>query len=89
LDSTGRVAEVGSYKELSSNPDGAFSKLMEFQLTGGDGPPSSSTRLGPPSEEEEIEHELEKTEEEHEDEEPEKEITRAKVKGASDESPRT
>jgi putative ABC transport system ATP-binding protein len=30
------VAEQGTYKELSSNPNGAFSKLMEWQLSGGE-----------------------------------------------------
>lgn len=32
----GRVSEVGSYRELSSNPESAFSKLMEWQMSGGD-----------------------------------------------------
>jgi putative ABC transport system ATP-binding protein len=30
----GTVAEEGSYKELSERPNGAFSKLMEWQLSG-------------------------------------------------------
>ncbi|KAJ5710376.1 ABC transporter integral membrane type 1 [Penicillium malachiteum] len=34
----GTVAEQGSYEELSSRPDGAFTKLMEWQMTGGDAP---------------------------------------------------
>lgn len=43
----GTVAEQGSYEELSSRPDGAFTKLMEWQMSGGDvshppGPPSIS-----------------------------------------------
>ncbi|KAF2104602.1 P-loop containing nucleoside triphosphate hydrolase protein [Rhizodiscina lignyota] len=32
----GRVAEEGTYAELSANKDGAFSKLMEWQLSGGE-----------------------------------------------------
>jgi len=32
----GRVAEVGSFKDLSANPDGAFNKLMDRQMNGGD-----------------------------------------------------
>lgn len=36
LGSDGKVAEQGSYEELSSRPDGAFTKLMEWQMSGGD-----------------------------------------------------
>lgn len=32
----GRVAEQGSYEQLSSRPDGAFTKLMEWQMSGGE-----------------------------------------------------
>jgi putative ABC transport system ATP-binding protein len=32
----GRVAEQGSYEELSARPDGAFTKLMEWQMSGGE-----------------------------------------------------
>ncbi|KAJ5584217.1 uncharacterized protein N7459_004017 [Penicillium hispanicum] len=32
----GTVAEQGSYEELSSRPDGAFTKLMEWQMSGGE-----------------------------------------------------
>ncbi|KAG0157868.1 hypothetical protein PDIDSM_5380 [Penicillium digitatum] len=32
----GKVAELGSYDELSSRPDGAFTKLMEWQMSGGE-----------------------------------------------------
>ncbi|KAI4236682.1 MAG: hypothetical protein LQ349_002408 [Xanthoria aureola] len=38
LSSDGKVAEQGSYHELSNNPDGAFTKLMEWQMTGSDMP---------------------------------------------------
>ena len=36
LSSNGKVAETGTYNELSSNPESAFSKLMEWQMSGGD-----------------------------------------------------
>lgn len=44
LSPDGRVAEQGSYEELSSRPDGAFTKLMEWQMSGGDAsqPPQSA-----------------------------------------------
>lgn len=35
----GKVAEQGSYEELSSRPDGAFTKLMEWQMSGGEPAP--------------------------------------------------
>ncbi|PYH40769.1 ATP-binding cassette permease mdr2 [Aspergillus saccharolyticus JOP 1030-1] len=35
----GKVAEQGSYEELSGRPDGAFTKLMEWQMSGGDATP--------------------------------------------------
>jgi len=36
LSSDGTVAEQGTYKDLSNRPDGAFTKLMEWQMSGGD-----------------------------------------------------
>ncbi|OQD73161.1 hypothetical protein PENDEC_c016G06011 [Penicillium decumbens] len=36
LGNDGTVAEQGSYEELSSRPDGAFTKLMEWQMSGGE-----------------------------------------------------
>ena len=33
----GRVAQVGSYRELSEDKEGAFARLMEWQMTGGKG----------------------------------------------------
>lgn len=36
LSADGKVAEQGSYRELSRNPDGAFTKLMEWQMSGGE-----------------------------------------------------
>jgi putative ABC transport system ATP-binding protein len=56
----GRVAEEGSYKELAARKEGAFAKLMEWQLSG----ESGSGIPGPiPTEEEEIEFDLEAVEE--------------------------
>ena len=37
LSNDGHVAEQGPYRELAANPDGAFSKLMEWQMSGADG----------------------------------------------------
>ena len=31
----GKIAEIGSYDRLSSNPQGPFSRLMEWQMSGG------------------------------------------------------
>ncbi|ROV91482.1 hypothetical protein VSDG_07173 [Cytospora chrysosperma] len=36
LSSDGTVAEVGSYNKLSADPESAFSKLMEWQMSGGE-----------------------------------------------------
>ena len=36
LSADGQVAEQGSYNELSNNPDGAFTKLMEWQMSAGE-----------------------------------------------------
>ncbi|OJD12644.1 hypothetical protein AJ78_06799 [Emergomyces pasteurianus Ep9510] len=71
LSSDGRVAEQGSYKELSSRPDGAFTKLMEWQMSGGEGgvgPLShydSSAARGPPSEKEELQQMLQEGDEDY------------------------
>ena len=61
LSSDGKVAEQGSYNELSNNPDGAFSKLMEWQMSGGEPTNKSGSSLsisaapqGPPSDLEDI-----------------------------------
>ena len=67
ISADGEVAEEGTYEQLSSNPNGAFSKLMEWQLSGGDMP--AQVRQPAPTEEEEIEQELEEAEEEAEEEE--------------------
>ena len=60
LSSDGKVAEQGTYQELSNNPDGAFSKLMEWQMSGGEAKPSTSSMSispeprGPPTDNEEV-----------------------------------
>ncbi|KAI9887145.1 MAG: ATP-binding cassette permease mdl1 [Watsoniomyces obsoletus] len=68
LSSEGKVAEQGTFKELSSKPDGAFTKLMEWQMSGGSGGADDTTPQpqfgappdprGPPTEAEEIQHRL-------------------------------
>ncbi|EEP78441.1 hypothetical protein UREG_03287 [Uncinocarpus reesii 1704] len=74
LDSEGRVAEQGSYKDLSSRPDGAFMKLMEWQISGGESGMTpvahyeGSTVRGPPSEAEELQQMLQDGEDEEYDE---------------------
>ncbi|KAI4760688.1 hypothetical protein E4T52_07408 [Aureobasidium sp. EXF-3400] len=57
IDNDGRVAETGTYNELSKKKEGAFSKLMEWQMSGNEA--AKSRPHGPKiGEEEEIEHEL-------------------------------
>ncbi|KAL4909150.1 hypothetical protein BDW74DRAFT_146080 [Aspergillus multicolor] len=51
LGNDGRVAEQGTYEELSSRSDGAFTKLMEWQLSGGDSKPPVSPSLDSAAEE--------------------------------------
>lgn len=69
----GRVAEQGSYKELSAKPDGAFTKLMEWQMSGGESGVQpvahyeGSTIRGPPSEAEELQQMLQENEDEFDD----------------------
>jgi putative ABC transport system ATP-binding protein len=69
----GRVAEEGTYTELSKR-DGAFSQLMRWQMTGdGIEAPKAAPR---PSEEEEIEYDLEKQDEEEDNEQQSTETAR-------------
>lgn len=49
----GRIAEIGSYKELSANEEGAFFKLMKWQMSGGE--PADPRNEAPPRHEVEIE----------------------------------
>lgn len=55
LGNDGKVAEQGTYKELSQNPESAFSKLMEWQMSGGDVEPSTSGAKGKVEEHEVLE----------------------------------
>lgn len=72
----GKVAEQGTYQELSSRPDGAFTKLMEWQMSGGDTSPQPlSKQRGPPSEEH-LEEELHEDEGEEQDKNEPNEETR-------------
>ena len=73
LSSGGTVAEVGSYAALSADAGSAFSKLMEWQMSGGEVAPehrlpSAQGRILEP---EQIREELEQEEEEEEEEEEE------------------
>ncbi|EEY23237.1 ATP-dependent permease MDL2 [Verticillium alfalfae VaMs.102] len=60
LSNEGRVAEIGKYTDLSADPNSAFSKLMEWQMSGGDllepVRPSEQARI---TEQDEIEDDLE------------------------------
>lgn len=59
LNNEGKVAEVGSYAELSADPESSFSKLMEWQMTGGEAPdPRRTVSLGKITEAEEIAQDL-------------------------------
>ncbi|KAI0169465.1 P-loop containing nucleoside triphosphate hydrolase protein [Hypoxylon sp. FL1284] len=62
LSSNGTVAEAGSYEELSANPHSEFTRLMEWQMSGGDVP--SRPHEPELSESEVIEEELEEADEE-------------------------
>ncbi|KAK3370173.1 P-loop containing nucleoside triphosphate hydrolase protein [Podospora didyma] len=63
LSSEGTVSEIGSYTDLSANKDSAFSKLMEWQMSGGEVPPRppGSAHI---TEVEEIEEDLEQEDDE-------------------------
>ncbi|KAL4788305.1 P-loop containing nucleoside triphosphate hydrolase protein [Aspergillus varians] len=50
LGNDGKVAEQGTYEELSARPDGAFTKLMEWQLSGGDSQAPVSPSIDPEAE---------------------------------------
>jgi putative ABC transport system ATP-binding protein len=71
IGSDGTIVEEGSYKQLSTNPDGAFSKLMKWQISGEEEPPRVTPR---PTQKEEIEYDLEKDDDEILDENIEKEV---------------
>lgn len=83
LGSDGRVAEQGTFKELSSR-DGPFSKLMEWQLHGGEIPPRSPH--GPPRGTEETRMEPDEETTLYDDEDEEVRTAGFKAKGLSDQS---
>lgn len=63
----GRVAQIGAYSDLIKDKEGAFSKLMEWQLSGGEPVPASARRKVPDEEHEELteEERMRKRLEEH------------------------
>lgn len=75
LGNDGRVAEIGSYQDLSTRPDGAFTKLMEWQMTGGDvsPPPTNPRNISFEEQMEELEREQREGESEIEPDEAEQE----------------
>ncbi|KAK9419761.1 putative ATP-dependent permease MDL2 [Seiridium unicorne] len=72
LSNEGTVAEMGSYTSLSTDPDSAFSKLMEWQMSGGDIPQAQTPRHIPIDEAQPTDEELEG---EHQEEDEVEEIT--------------
>jgi len=91
LGNDGKVAETGTYPALSSNPDSAFSKLMEWQMSGGDAADKRATEPeGHLTETEEISDDLVRmTQEESEEdlaEETEEEIEERKHENVSGKS---
>lgn len=67
LGNDGKVAEIGSYEQLSADSGSAFSKLMEWQMTGG--PEPQPVKRASPTEREEIEDDIERLDEEEQDDE--------------------
>lgn len=55
LNTEGKVAEIGSYAQLAANKESAFSKLMEWQMSGGEIPEKRSDTGAVISEQEELE----------------------------------
>ena len=77
LDSDGRVAETGTYAALNADRGSAFSRLMEWQMSGGDVPDSHARRDPHLEESEVLEEELEEDQDEDEDRDEERERERA------------
>jgi putative ABC transport system ATP-binding protein len=91
LGNDGKVAETGTYPALSSNPDSAFSKLMEWQMSGGDAADKRATEPeGHLTETEEISDDLVRMSQEESDEdlaeEAEEEIEERKHETVSEKS---
>ncbi|KAL4726760.1 ATP-binding cassette permease mdl1 [Fusarium chlamydosporum] len=66
LNNEGKVAEIGSYKQLAADKDSAFSKLMEWQMSGGEVSKESNSTAARAhiTEAEELEDDLERGDEE-------------------------
>ncbi|KAK5995851.1 ABC multidrug transporter mdr2 [Cladobotryum mycophilum] len=65
LNKEGKVAEIGSYTELVADKESAFSKLMEWQMSGGEVPETKTSDSGAHiTEAEEIEEDLVRNEDE-------------------------
>lgn len=58
IGSDGKIAETGTFKELSQKEEGTFKKLMEWQLSGNEGARQSRARGPEVTDEEEIEYKL-------------------------------
>ncbi|KAL9024907.1 MAG: hypothetical protein Q9196_006167 [Gyalolechia fulgens] len=87
LSSDGKVAEHGSYADLSGRKDGAFTKLMEWQMSGGDVPDARPRHQEPGEPEgEELINDVEEAEDgesEREGEEVGEDSREAQTKGES------
>lgn len=70
IGSDGRVAQTGAYKDLIKDKEGAFAKLMEWQLSGGQPEAAPTRRKIPDEEHEELteEERMRKRMEEHDKE---------------------
>lgn len=66
IGSDGNVAETGTYAELSAKTEGAFSKLMEWQMSGGE-QPKAREQSPEVSEEEELAYKVDGGEREGEE----------------------
>ncbi|EHL01984.1 putative Uncharacterized ABC transporter ATP-binding protein/permease C9B6.09c [Glarea lozoyensis 74030] len=64
LGSDGKVAEQGTYTKLSNDPNSAFSKLMEWQMSGGDAEKKSTEPEGQITDKEVTDDDLARLEEE-------------------------
>ncbi|KAI9931254.1 hypothetical protein ASPWEDRAFT_34201 [Aspergillus wentii DTO 134E9] len=63
----GKVAEHGTYEELSARPEGAFTKLMEWQMSGNEVSQPANAPISPITQEKLLNLEKEETELEEDD----------------------
>lgn len=82
---------MGTYRDLSTNPESVFSKLMEWQMTGGENPDETVGREegGHVTEREEIEDDLERQLSEVDDDEDAREEIKRTAEKAIEEMERT